>query len=155
MNEEIADENSAFCPEILFHYTSIETLALILSSKTIRFNRLDLVNDVDEALSPDYPSAQTLVFASCWTATEADEIALWKLYSEFSGVRIALPTNMFAGRKEPTKRPGSPFSISVEQLDPTGALLPISVYRQGSTFPFLTWHVYGPTVSVISTTIMI
>ena len=28
----------------LYHYTSINTLALILKNKTIRFNRLDKVN---------------------------------------------------------------------------------------------------------------
>ena len=33
----------------IYHYTSIETLALILKNKTIRFNRLDHVDDVDEA----------------------------------------------------------------------------------------------------------
>ena len=29
----------------IYHYTSIETLALILKYKTIRFNRLDQVDD--------------------------------------------------------------------------------------------------------------
>jgi Protein of unknown function (DUF2971) len=100
-------------------------------------------------LSPDFPSAQTLVFASCWTATEADEIALWKLYTEFTGVCIALPTNMFAGRKEPKKTPESPFFISVEHRDHEGARLPITVDRHGNssnvTKSFAAWHVYGPT----------
>lgn len=33
----------------IYHYTSIETLALILKYKTIRFNRLDQVDDYEEA----------------------------------------------------------------------------------------------------------
>ena len=32
-------------PTYLYHYTSIETLALILKNKTIRLKRLDLVDD--------------------------------------------------------------------------------------------------------------
>ena len=33
----------------LYHYTSIETLALILKNGTIKFNRLDTVDDLEEA----------------------------------------------------------------------------------------------------------
>lgn len=32
----------------IFHYTSIETLALILKNRTIRFSRLDKVDDPEE-----------------------------------------------------------------------------------------------------------
>ena len=32
----------------LYHYTSLETLALILKNRTIMFNRLDKVDDVEE-----------------------------------------------------------------------------------------------------------
>jgi hypothetical protein len=63
-------------PKILFHYTSIETLALILSTRKLRFNRLDRVNDMGEAQSLDYPKAQTLVFASCWTAADREQIGV-------------------------------------------------------------------------------
>lgn len=34
----------------IYHYTSIETLALIIKNKTIRFNRLDFVDDCEESL---------------------------------------------------------------------------------------------------------
>ena len=36
-------------PEYLYHYTSLETLSLILESNKIRLNRLDKVNDLQEA----------------------------------------------------------------------------------------------------------
>ena len=32
----------------IYHYTNIETLALILKNRTIRFNRLDHVDDLEE-----------------------------------------------------------------------------------------------------------
>lgn len=32
----------------LYHYTTIDTLALILKNRTIRFNRLDKVDDLEE-----------------------------------------------------------------------------------------------------------
>ena len=35
----------------IYHYTNIETLALILKNKTIRFNRLDRVDDISEGES--------------------------------------------------------------------------------------------------------
>ena len=35
----------------LYHYTSIEVLALILKSKRIRLNRVDKVNDLEKQLS--------------------------------------------------------------------------------------------------------
>lgn len=34
----------------IYHYTSIQTLALILHYKTMRFNRLDRVDDIEEAV---------------------------------------------------------------------------------------------------------
>ena len=32
----------------IYHYTNLESLALILKNKTIRFNRLDKVDDLEE-----------------------------------------------------------------------------------------------------------
>lgn len=88
------------CPKTLFHYTSIETLALILSTKTIRFNRLDRVLDHREAMTEDFSDAQTLVFASCWTSQSTESFALWNLYTKCKGVRIEMPTLMFKGRHD-------------------------------------------------------
>ena len=33
----------------IYHYTTIETLALILKNHTIRFSRLDKVDDIEES----------------------------------------------------------------------------------------------------------
>ena len=37
----------------LYHYTSIENLALILKSQNIRFTRLDCVDDMEESVMYD------------------------------------------------------------------------------------------------------
>ena len=65
----------------LYHYTTLETLALILKSKTIRFNRLDRVDDLEEiAISKGVKLGQ-YVFVSCWTKDEEESVPLWKMYA--------------------------------------------------------------------------
>lgn len=81
----------------IYHYTNIDTLALILHNKTIRFNRLDKVDDIEEG------EAESLgvkfckyVFASCWTENPAESIPLWKMYSgDSGGIRFSIEYNMF------------------------------------------------------------
>ena len=90
-------------PDSLYHYTSIETLALILANKTLRFTRLDGVNDPEEASACDLEKASTLVFASCWTAQAKESLPMWRMYTpNLQGVRIRLPSNPFSGRDKPT-----------------------------------------------------
>lgn len=90
-------------PPHLYHYTSIETLALILRGRTIRFSRLDGVNDPEEATASDLKNASSLVFASCWTDESQESLAMWKLYTpDMQGVRLRFPSNPFAGRHAPT-----------------------------------------------------
>jgi hypothetical protein len=84
----------------LYHYTSIDTLALIFKNKTIRFNRLDRVNDPQEALSKEYRKLQKIVFVSCWTDNKVESIPLWKIYAGLNGVRISMPILMFQGRND-------------------------------------------------------
>jgi len=89
-------------PEHLFHYTSIGNLCLILKSRSIRFTRLDKVNDPEEALTKDFGDASLFTYASCWTYEKEESLPLWNIYSsDMRGVRIRLPINMFAGRKFP------------------------------------------------------
>ena len=88
-------------PTFLYHYTSINTLALILKNQTIRFNRLDKVNDPEEAISKDLQNSNTTQFVSCWTANQRESIPLWNMYTKMKGVRIGMPTDMFEGRPTP------------------------------------------------------
>ena len=78
--------------EYLYHYTSIETLALILANKTICFNNLLYVDDSEEAETFDMGKFGRFVYVSCWTSDEQESIPLWNLYtSDMHGVRIRLP----------------------------------------------------------------
>ena len=76
----------------LYHYTSIENLALILKNKTIRFTRLDCVDDVEE--SSVYENTVPMgkyTFVSCWTESEEESIPLWNMYTpQMRGVRIKM-----------------------------------------------------------------
>lgn len=83
-------------PKLLFHYTSINNLALILKSKSIRFNRLDKVNDKREGVSSDFGYFGQYIFITCWTETSEENLAFWNIYTpKMRGVRIELPMPFF------------------------------------------------------------
>ena len=51
---------------IIRHYTSLETLAMILSTGKLKFNRLDCVDDLEESdIRPDGIRLGQYVFVSC------------------------------------------------------------------------------------------
>jgi hypothetical protein len=82
--------------EYLYHYTSIENLALILKSGNIRFKSLDTVDDLNEGHTQDVDKYQQFVFVSCWTIDKKESIPIWNMYAkDMSGVRIALPKYPF------------------------------------------------------------
>src|SRR6056297_1065748 len=89
-------------PDYLYHYTSIEVLEKILKNSTLRFSRLDQVNDPMEVKASDIKKAETTIFISCWTDQTEEITTLWERYTkgEF-GVRIKMPINMFEGRRCP------------------------------------------------------
>lgn len=83
-------------PKYLYHYTSIETLALILKYRKIRFNRLDNVDDLEEAETSDLGNLGRYCFVSCWTEDEQESIPFWGMYTrDMKGVRIKMPFDMF------------------------------------------------------------
>lgn len=82
--------------DYLYHYTSIETLALILKNKTLCFNNLLNVDDSEEAETFDMGKFGKFVYVSCWTDDEQESIPLWNLYTpDMHGVRIRLPRYPF------------------------------------------------------------
>lgn len=86
-------------PNFLHHYTTINNLALILKNRTIRFNRLDQIDDVKESQSYGQYHLSRFLFVSCWTDSDNESIPLWEMYSKgMTGVRITLPTNPFLYR---------------------------------------------------------
>lgn len=83
-------------PQVLYHYTSLDTLALILTNKNICFNTLLNVDDIDEAETSDLGQFGKYVYVSCWTDEAAESIAMWQLYTpNMHGVRIQLPVYPF------------------------------------------------------------
>lgn len=81
----------------LYHYTSIETLALILKNKTMRFSRLDCVDDPDEySFSRDGITPAHYCFVSCWTKNSRENLPQWYMYGNSThGIRIELDSDMF------------------------------------------------------------
>lgn len=96
----------------IHHYTTIDTLALILKNKTIRFNRLDKVDDLEENITANGVKIGQYSFVSCWTDDESESIPLWKLYTGSGiGVRISLDHEMFKvyNNEAPITVNGIPF----------------------------------------------
>lgn len=82
--------------EYLYHYTSIEKLALILKNRTIRLNPLDKMDDLQEQKTADVENIGKFVFISSWTDDTTESIPMWKMYTDPSaGVRIKLRKNPF------------------------------------------------------------
>ncbi|MEC1748061.1 DUF2971 domain-containing protein [Schinkia azotoformans] len=80
----------------LYHYTSVETLALILKNKTIRFSNLASVDDLEEQGTEDFGDFGRYCFVSCWTKDSEESIPLWNMYTpDMTGVRIRLPEHPF------------------------------------------------------------
>lgn len=82
---------------MIYHYTTIESLALILKNKTLLFNRLDCVDDLEEgSVVSSGIYVGRYVFVSCWTESGEECIPLWKMYgNDRFGVRIGLEKDMF------------------------------------------------------------
>lgn len=82
--------------ELLYHYTTLDTLALILQGRKIKFNPLCNMDDKQEAMLQDPYDIAKYIFISSWTSESKENIAMWKLYSNVhNGVRIGLKRNPF------------------------------------------------------------
>ena len=80
---------------MIHHYTSINTLALILETKKIRFTRLDCFDDMLEAKNIQDINFGNQLFASCWTKAE-ESIPQWYMYGvQLSGVRLSFFSDDF------------------------------------------------------------
>lgn len=83
-------------PEYLYHYTNIETLALILKNHTIRFNSLDKMDDLQEQETADLKDIGQFCYISSWTDSAEESIPMWNMYASLPlGVRIRLKANPF------------------------------------------------------------
>ena len=82
--------------EYLYHYTNIETLALILKNRTIRLNSLDKMDDLQEQQTADIKNIGQFCYISSWTDDSTESIPMWNMYASLNlGVRIKLRKNPF------------------------------------------------------------
>lgn len=83
-------------PDYLYHYTTVETLALILKNRNIKFNSLSNLDDKQEEKSDDELNFGKNIFVSSWTDEENESIPMWNMYADMQcGVRIKLQSNPF------------------------------------------------------------
>lgn len=74
----------------VYHYTSLETLKLILKNCNLRFKSLSGVDDPNEEKTSDFGAFGHMTYVSCWTSLK-DSIPQWSMYGdEFKGVMITL-----------------------------------------------------------------
>ena len=78
----------------------MNSVLAILENKTIRFARLDSLNDLNEGCCGEYAHLKKYVYVSSWSADERESIPMWSLYGRKNGVpdegvRIKVPTNLF------------------------------------------------------------
>ncbi len=88
-------------PKYLYHYTSLDTVKIILENKTIKFNRLDLMNDPLEGIitideSKKLLDTRRIVYCSCWSEESEESMSMWGIYNRFKGVRIKARSDLFA-----------------------------------------------------------
>lgn len=88
-------------PKYLYQYTTIDSLEKILATKTLLFNRLDLLNDPYEGIvvlddNNELEIVRQYIYCSCWTANPVESISMWGIYNDFRGVRIKAKSNLFS-----------------------------------------------------------
>lgn len=82
--------------ERLYHYTTVQSLALILKNKTLRLNPLNKMDDLQETQSNTLQNYGPFVFVSSWTDMKEESIPMWKMYSSMdAGVRISMAPDPF------------------------------------------------------------
>ena len=76
---------------IIHHYTNIDVLALIFKNRTVRFTRLDQVDDPEESIFvSNGVNLGPYTFVSCWTEMKEESIPMWKMYTKGKwGVRLS------------------------------------------------------------------
>lgn len=96
----------------IYHYTSLETLALILKHRTIRFNRLDQMDEPAERsfLFNDL-NWSPYTYVSCWTANPEESLLLWHFYRQEVGVRICMDSDFIDWEKQ-----NYSFSVAERQV---------------------------------------
>lgn len=120
----------------LYHYTNIETLALILKNRTIRFNSLDRMDDLQEQQTADVKNIGQFCYISSWTDDSTESIPMWNMYASLEqGVRIRLRKNPFKIYENYAKDLNEILSISVTDENngkPLYSVIPFTeIFKKG------------------------
>jgi hypothetical protein len=108
MTRKIGSEETRMHPEYLCHYTSVQALAQILDTKQLRLNRLDKVDDLQEAKSADLGNLGRFYFVSCWSESDEESLPLWSMCTpNMAGVRMRVRAKMFKQYRVPEQRMGA------------------------------------------------
>lgn len=111
-------------PNYLYHYTTVESLALILKNRSIRFKSLDQMDDLQECMAADLKKAGQFIFVSSWTKLSEENIAMWNMYATLNaGVRIKLRANPF--KSHPVKPELYGCVIKSENYEGEPCLIPL------------------------------
>jgi len=129
----------------LYHYTSIESLALILKNRTIRLNPLDKMDDLQEQKTEDIENIGKFVFVSSWTDDSTESIPMWKMYTDpTAGVRIKLRKNPFVWQgtkaKDIEQVVGIPVNVATPSDDPLHTFLDLSKLFAGGYYSPQSWN---------------
>lgn len=126
-------------PERLYHYTNLQSLALILNNQTLRLMPLTGLDDPQENQTADIQNLGRFFFASCWTDDQEESIPMWNMYASLdSGVRISLPTSPFMRYKANVTEFAEATGIPKENIQIEGdqyTFLPISDLASGIISP--------------------
>ncbi|PEC89400.1 hypothetical protein COJ87_19880 [Bacillus cereus] len=82
--------------DYFYHYTSVESLALILKNRTFRLNNLADMDDLEEGHTTDMGRFGRCIYVSSWTDDSRESIPLWAMYTpNMQGVRIKMKKKIF------------------------------------------------------------
>lgn len=120
-------------PEYLYHYTTVDTLAMILKTKKIRLNPLNTMDDLTEGKTHDLVSVGNYIFVSSWTKDSEESIPMWNMYAGIkNGVRIKMRSNPFKNSAIADQ-----FFKGIDMFNPVGSYmlgndyLPIELKTKG------------------------
>lgn len=121
-----------------YHYTTIDTLDAILSSKSIKFNKLTNLDDRGEDESFIGPfNPKEYFFVSSWSKDPQENITLWSMYTHNKvGVRIGLKDMPF-----PLYPPTPPMKI-VAPIDPNNFPWMLLPFHDAFTKDYYVMSVY-------------
>jgi hypothetical protein len=89
-NPVIAESIEKSRRERIHHYTNLDALLSILKTRTLKFNRIDNVNDQSEKLFINEQEIIDRVFLSCFTYRVSEYIPHWFMYSkDVYGIRLS------------------------------------------------------------------